>query len=95
MRSGNRPPDRGSTGDIPESDTEPDPSMGVVGVWILFGLLTAGLALVSFTLSIVGGEHDLLRSWMVTFGYREFALVNAVSAVLSFSIIYRLYTAKW
>ena len=90
MRSGNRPPDNGHTDDITVPDTEIDPSMGVVGVWILFGLLTAGLALVSFALSIVGSEYDFLRSWLVTFGYQEFALVNAISAVISFTIIYRL-----
>ena len=93
MSSADRPPDRGRTDGVTVPDTEIDPSVGVVGVWVLFGVLTSGLALVSFALSMVGSEYDFLRSWMVTFGYREFALVNTVSAVLALTIVYRLYTS--
>lgn len=74
--------------------TDAEQAVGEVGIWLMLSTLLLGVALASVYLGMISAEYEFLSGWLVTFGYQEFALITATSAVLSFIQTYRLYTIE-
>lgn len=91
MSADRRCPDDDKSDDTPGIETDANSSMGATGVWFLLGTITLGVALLSFYLATISTTSVFFSGWLATFGYREFAIVNAFAAFLSYATASRLH----